>query len=219
MTAVRSPLFVAVFVLVALISPLAAEAAPVPIDGPSGFPTIQGPEGPEEYEWQVNLGEEQELRAIDERNAGVFYSGGPKAFSIEAADAHDAEGVTVPTTISIIQPNIVILTVHHLAGNPAAGGAPFHYPVVAGPGWEGGFQTIHVSMPPTEQAPPAPQCTVPDLGDRTLRAARKMLNRAHCALGPIRGERSRGARVVRQYRAAGKSLPAGTEVGVKVLRP
>jgi hypothetical protein len=219
MTAVRSVLLMAVLAVCASAFPAAAGAQPLsPYEG-GGFPNIEGPEGSEEFAWEVNLGEEQELRSIDDRHIGVFYSTGHESFSITATEAHDAEGATVPTTIAITGESAVTLTVHHRAGNPAAGGAPFHYPVIAGAGWEGGFQTIHVSMPPTEQAPAPPQCTVPDLGGRTLRAARKMLNRSHCELGPVRGERSRGARVVRQYRAAGKSLPAGTEVGVKVLRP
>ena len=129
----------------------------------------------------------------------------------------------MPTTLAITQPNIVALTVHHRAGNPAAGGAAFEYPVTAGEGWEGGFQTHQVAMPSGEVPPgetSAPvstsHCTVPHLGDRTLRAAGKMLRRSHCKLGEVRGERGRGARVVRQFRQAGKSLPAGTEVGVKV---
>ncbi|HWN73959.1 MAG TPA: hypothetical protein VNN15_09160 [Solirubrobacterales bacterium] len=43
-----------------------------------------------------------------------------------------------------------------------------------------------------------------------------MLLRAHCELGPVRGEYRRGAKVVKQYRQAGKTLPADTEVGVKL---
>ena len=33
---------------------------------------------------------------------------------------------------------------------PDAGNAPFEYPVIAGQGWEGGFQTAIVQMPPAE---------------------------------------------------------------------
>ena len=190
-----------------------------PTDAGWTFHTIEGVDGPEEFLWEVRLTDEQELRSIDEHRVGVFYGDGTQSLTINAIEAHDAEGAAVPTTLAIAGPDTVNLTVHHRAGNPAAAGAPFHYPVVAGAGWEGGFQTIHVLMPPTEQAPPAPQCVVPDLAGRTMQASRRMLRRAGCAPGPVRGERSRGARVVRQYRAAGKSLPLGTEVGVKVLRP
>jgi beta-lactam-binding protein with PASTA domain len=64
---------------------------------------------------------------------------------------------------------------------------------------------------------PTPLCIVPDLSGRTLKAARRQLRRSHCKLGDVRGERSRGARVVRQFRKPGRELPAGTEVGVKLL--
>ena len=214
-------MFLVAVLAFSVIAPAAAgaEALP-PYDGLMSFQAIQGAEEPEDFSWEVKLDEDEELRLIDDTHAGVYWvETDTLAMSIEAQKAHDSEGSTVPTTIAVTQPNVVTLTVHHRAGNPAAGGAPFRYPVVPGPGYEGGFQTIHVSMPPTEQAPAPPQCTVPDLSGRTLLTARKMLNRSHCALGPIRGKRSRGGRVVRQYRLAGKSLPVGTEVGVKVLRP
>lgn len=201
----------------------AAEPLP-PYDGAMAFPDIQGPEGSEDFSWEVKLGDEEELRAIDETNAGVYWiDTDTLAMTITAPQAHDSEGVTVPTTIAVTQPNIITLTVHHRAGNPAAGGAPFDYPVVAGAGYEGGFQTYTVVMPPpTEQAikPPVPVvCSVPYLSGLTLKAARRQLRRSHCQLGVVRGERSRGARVVRQFRRPGRELPAGTAVGVKLLVP
>lgn len=214
-------MFLIAVLALSVIAPAAAGAETTsPYAGLMSFQAIQGAEEPEEFSWEVKLDEGEELRLIDDTHAGVYWvETDTLAMSIVAQKAHDSEGSTVPTTVAVTQSNLITLTVHHRAGNPAAGGAPFRYPVTQGVGYEGGFQTIHISMPPTEQAPPAPQCTVPDLSGRTLQAARKMLDRAHCALGPIRGERSRGARVVRQYRAVGKSLPVGTEVGVKVLRP
>lgn len=75
---------------------------------------------------------------------------------------------------------------------------------------------------PTEQAMlpvPAPLCSVPYLSGMTLKASRRQLRRSHCKLGEVRGERSRDARVVRQFRKPGRELPAGTEVGVKLLVP
>jgi hypothetical protein len=202
----------------------AASAEPIPpFDGTMSFHEIEGPEGPEEFSWQVKLGEEEELRAIDETHAGVYWVGDETlAMTITAVLAHDADGANVPTTLVVTQPNVITLTVHHRAGNPTAGGTPFDYPVIAGVGWEGGFQTYTVVMPPpTEQAitPPVLRCIVPDLGGRTLRASLRQLRRANCALGEVRGERSRGARVVRQFRKPGRSLPVGTAVDVKVLRP
>ena len=68
------------------------------------------------------------------------------------SDAHDAVGKSVPTTLEVSPPNVVTLTVHHRAGNPAAGGAPFTYPIFEGSGWEGGFSTFEVTVPPSEPA-------------------------------------------------------------------
>lgn len=170
-------------------------------------------------------GEDQELQQVSDTEAKVLDEGGHVAFTIEAEPAHDAIGTEVPTTLAVTEPNLITLTVHHRAGNPAAGGAPFDYPVVQGVGWEGGFQTATVNMPPpTEQesnppvSPPSPTCKVPFLQGRTLKAARRALRRAGCALGPVHGERGRGAKVVKQYRRVGKALAAGTEVGVKLGR-
>jgi hypothetical protein len=201
-----------------LLLPAAALALPA-FEGSQTFPAIQGPDGPEDYSWEVNLGEDQELRQIDETHAAVF-STDPEnlVFQIKATEAHDAEGATVPTTVTVTQPNVITLTVHHRAGNPAAGGAPFHYPVTHGSGWEGGIQIHHVEGPPGELPPPEPTCVVPDLTDRTLRASRKILHRVHCRLGRVRGPRRREVRVVQQYRQAGKVLPAWTRVDVKAVR-
>jgi hypothetical protein len=212
-----------------LLLPTAATALSV-YDGDQRFPAISGPEDPEDYAWEVTLGENQELRQIDETHAGVFYEGGPQAFGIKAETAHDAEGKTVPTTLTVTEPDLITLTVHHRNGNPAAGGAPFDYPVVAGEGWEGGFQSVEIAGPPDESElahppirkilePAPPECVVPDLTDRTLHASRKILHRDHCKLGRVRGERRTEVRVVEQYRLVGKVLPLWTRVDVKALRP
>jgi hypothetical protein len=194
------------------------------------FPTIHGAEDPEDYCWQVQLWEGQELGQVNATEAKVFYESGHEAFRIQAEPAHDAIGTTVPTTLTVTAPNLITLTVHHRADDPDAGGAAFQYPVVNGPGWEGGFQSVQIkgppdeselkpkpSPPPTEEAS-VPACEVPVLQGRTLRAARRALLQAGCRLGPIRGRRGRGARVIKQYRPAYKTLPAGTAVGVKLAR-
>jgi hypothetical protein len=212
-----------------LLLPTAAAAYPV-YDGVQIFPTINGSDDPEEYSWEATLAENQELRQIDETHAGVFYEGGPQAFGIEAEAAHDAEGKTVPTTLTVTEPNLITLTVHHRDGNPAAGGAPFDYPVAAGEGWQGGFQTVHIAGPPDESElahppvreilePTPPTCVVPDLTNRTLRASRRILHRAHCRLGRVRGERRREVRVTQQYRLVGEVLPTWTTVDVRALQP
>ncbi|HET7588618.1 MAG TPA: hypothetical protein VFK14_00315 [Solirubrobacterales bacterium] len=192
------------------------------------FGSIHGPEDPEDYCFEVDLSEGQELRQIDDQHAEVSYLDGHRAFGIEVEPAHDAIGTAVPTTLLVAQPNIITLTVHHRAGNPSTGGTPFDYPVVSGPGWEGGLQVDEVKGPPDEaelkaMAPtpapaeePPPRCDVPALQGRTLKAARRALERADCRLGPVRGGHRRGARVVKQYRRHGAVLPAGARVGVKL---
>lgn len=210
---------------------LAAEPCTSPFDGTMSFPDIQSPEDPEDYCWEVQLYEGQELRQISETEAAVFYESGHEAFRIEAEQAHDAIGTDVPTTLSVTPPNLITLTVHHRAGNPAADGEPFHYPVIRGEGWEGGFISEEIKGPPDEaelkaklspppvpvEEVPTPTCEVPDLQGRTLKSARRALLASGCALGPIRG-RHPGARIVKQYRPAYKVLPAGTAVGVKLAR-
>jgi hypothetical protein len=201
-----------------VLAPAAAVADLPTYNGLMTFPDIQGPGDPESFSWEVSLGADQELSQVDETHAGVFYEDGTEAFSIHAGAAHDAEGATVPTTLAVTPPNVITLTVHHRAGNPEVGGTPFHYPVVAGQGWEGGFRTEPVVIQePTREALP-PTCVVPDLSNRTLRASRKILHRAHCKLGKVRGERRREVHVVEQYRPVGKVLPVWAAVDVKALR-
>jgi hypothetical protein len=144
--------------------PSAASAA-VPGCGEGGiyFPTITGPSAPEEYPCEVTLGEEQELREVDNQHVAV-YSDGMPAFILTAEAAHDAEGAAVPTSLEKTGRAEVTITVHYLAGNPAAGGAPFAYPITGGTGWEGGFRTEEADIgfstppvaPPTTEVHPAP---------------------------------------------------------------
>lgn len=216
---IRRLALAALAVALCAVAPSLAAAAPYPpYDGVQSFPAIQGHADPEEYSWEVQLEEGQTLESVDDQNAVVRWEGGTVAFTITASAAHDAVGATVPTSLAVSEGNILTLTVHHRAGNPAAGGAPFDYPVVAGEGWEGGFVTHVVTMPAPEAvvAPPTPRCVVPKLVGKSLRAARRQLRKAHCKLGKVRGERARGAKVVRQYRRPAKELPAGTQVDVKL---
>lgn len=117
------------------------------------FPSINSPSEPEEFSWRVILGKEQELVQLDEQRAEVIYpDDGTVAASIAAEAAHDAVGTEVPTSLSVSEGDVITLTVHHRVGNPSAG-EPFVYPVVAGKGWEGGFETVFVQGPPAD--PPA----------------------------------------------------------------
>jgi hypothetical protein len=129
-----------------------ATASLPPYDGIMEFPAIHSPFDPEEFSWEVHLGAEQELRQLDDQHAAVFYEDGVEAMQITPELAHDATGASVPTSLAVSEPNVLTLIVHHRAGNPAAGGAPFDYPIIAGAGWEGGIpQPIVIKGPPDEQ--------------------------------------------------------------------
>jgi hypothetical protein len=215
------PLIGALAVLAVFVFAGLAVAAPSLYDGAMTFKQIQGPSDPEEFSWEVQLGEDQELRSIDDLHAGVFYRDEERfAFGITATAAHDAEGSSVPTTLAVSAGNIVTLTVHHLAGNPAKGGASFVYPITGGVGWEGGFQTYIVEMPAPEPMPAPPldpaSCVVPKLTGMALKGARTKLRSAGCTLGRVWGRRSKTSKVVRQTPKPGYELEAGAEVGVKL---
>ncbi len=182
------------------------------------FPTINGPADAEDVCWEVELDDEQELRAVDDQQVDVVYSDGHRGLTIRAQPAHDAEGTAVPTSIAVTGTNTILFTVHHQAGNLLAGGAPFHYPVTRGVGWEGGFHTVIIEMPPgdREVVPPAPPCVVPDLRGWKLKASRRWLRQAQCGLGKVRGSRRPGAKVVKQSPAPGTVVAGGARVAVKL---
>jgi hypothetical protein len=110
-------------------------------DGAMTFAAIRDAAGPDSFSWTVVMGADQELKAIDSQNVGVYYEDGPMAISIAAAPARDALGNSVPTSISVSSGNVLTLTVGHKAG-------AYTYPVVAGVGWQGGIQSIYIAMPP-----------------------------------------------------------------------
>jgi hypothetical protein len=64
---------------------------------------------------------------------------------IRAESARDATGKAVPTSLAVVAPNIVELTVAHKGGG-------FIYPVSAGPAFEVGYSSVVVTVPP----PPVP---------------------------------------------------------------
>jgi hypothetical protein len=218
-----------------------AEAPEPPVyDGSQSFPTIADVSYPEAYSWTVTLGAGQRLVQVDEQTAEVQYASGLRAFEITAEPAHDAEGASVPTTLAVVSPDVIELTVHHRAGNPAKGGAPFVYPVSAGFGWEGGSQTTVVKGPPDETElreqrereeaaarpgpavavePAVPHCAVPRLRGLSLVAARRQLRAADCRVGRVSrsgGVSQRGGRVVEQSPKPGRSLGAGTAVDLRL---
>jgi hypothetical protein len=166
------------------------------------------------------------LRQVNEQLIAVEYPGGHTAFNIPAPEEHDAEGATVPTSLSLGEGDVVTMVIHHREGNPAAGGAPFVYPITGGPGWAGGFRTISVELtehhsPTTEPPPPsaAPTCTVPSLRNLSLRAAKARLRGADCAIGQVRlaaGATKGKGKVVKQFRPAGTELVTGAPVAIKL---
>ena len=234
----RSTGFIGILALLGILSMGSApSASALPVfNGLTSFSTIHGPSDPEEFSWEIELAENQALELIDDQHVLVYYTESHHlAFTITPEPAHDANGTTVPTSLGVSGANIITLTVHHRAGNPAAGGAPFDYPVVAGNGWEGGYTTHIVSGPPDEQQLREERekrqreeweaalrqealtgCRVPGLKGASLKASRKRLDKASCKLGKVRGERSRTAKVVKQDLPPGKVLPAGTGVSVKI---
>jgi hypothetical protein len=151
------------WVAIAIASPLCIMVAPnlgtaqaeIPsFGGVMTFPAIEDPSGPEDYSWKVQLAEGQGLEQLDDQAAIVYYvDDHTTALTISAEAAHDAIGTSVPTTLAVTGSDVITLTVHHRAGNPKAGGAPFSYPVVAGQGWEGGVKPpVIVQGPPDEAA-------------------------------------------------------------------
>jgi PASTA domain len=225
----------AVALLCALVATLAVAVAPAvaaeesdtaPLrnlsEGGFSFGEITGPEAPEKYPFRVSLGEEQFLEQVSPTEVVAFYGGHVPAFSLVAEKAHDADGSNVPTTLEETGLEVVTLVVHHRAGNPAAGGAPFDYPVVGGSGWEGGFRTITVPMvnpqgEPVESAPVG--CTVPSLRGLGRRAAAAKLRAANCGLGKVRlahGATAGKGKVVKQFRTAGTELSPGASVAIKL---
>jgi hypothetical protein len=234
----RRRIAVAAASLCALVASLAVSAASAtaeegnsaplrPIsDGGFSFPDITGPTAPEEYPFSVTLGEEQFMEQVDDQEVAVEYSGHVPAFTLKAEPAHAADGANVPTTLELTSRDVVTLVVHHREGNPAAGGAPFVFPITGGVGWEGGFQTVVVEMnnpqgPPPVQLPvataPPPACVVPSLHGLAERAAKAHLRAAHCSLGIVHVTPGAGqGKVVKQFRAAGTELDAGTPVAVKL---
>lgn len=221
------------------IGPTSASAALPAYEGTMAFPPIQGPADPEEFSWEVQLSSGQTLEQVDDQHAEVYYEyEHHPAYSIAAEAAHDAEGAAVPTTLTVTQPDIVTLIVHHRAGNPAAGGAPFVYPITAGEGWAKIGEGTVVTGPPDEgelreereraerENPPAKSrspesrsrtCLVPRLKGRSLAASKRRLRRANCRIGEVRRRRhatARSGRVIRQFPRPGRTLPVGARVKV-----
>ncbi len=115
-------------------------------DGTMTFQAIRDKAGAETFSWEVLLYPDQELKAIDNTRAAVYFANGYLAFTISTIPAHDAVGTSVPTKLTVSEGKVITLRVEHRA-------ASLVYPVIAGAGWEGGFITHQVVMPPPEIDP------------------------------------------------------------------
>jgi hypothetical protein len=220
------------------------DPTPPVYDGDLSFGILHGPTDPDEFSWRVELRPDETVRHVSETEVEVDYAGtGHRAFGIDAIAAHAADGATVPTSLLLSEGDIITLTVHDRAGNPAAGGAPFVYPILPGIGWEGGFPTTtFIKGPPDEmeveaerrareaqgsapppapavESTPTPSCTVPSLRGLGLRGARARLRAGHCSVGQVhlaRGATKAKGRVVKQFEPAGTVLAVGAPVAVKL---
>lgn len=191
--------------------------------GDMTFPAIQDASGPEEYSWKVQLSASQGLDQLDDRTVRIFYLSADHttALTIAAVPAHDATGASVPTTLEVMSDDVITLIVHHRAGNPKAGGGPFDYPVLGGPGFESGFQPVIVQMPPDEALAVEPfreaHCVIPALKGKSLKASRRQLARSGCSLGRvIRRRHGKSAKVSGQNPRAGAVLEPESPVSVKL---
>jgi streptogramin lyase len=115
-------------------------------DGLMAFQAIRDATAPESYSWEVKLAEGETLQLIDDHNAGIFWGDGTQALLIRAQSAHGADGKAVTTSLSVSGGNVITLKVNHRATGVV-------YPVVAGVGWEGGFQYQETTI---QQPPPPP---------------------------------------------------------------
>jgi hypothetical protein len=215
----------------------AATADPLPpFDGAMSFREIKGPSDPQDFSWQVILSKDQALEQLDDQTALVYYERDHEpAFTITAELAHDSLGTNVPTTLSVSEGDVITLTVHHRDGNPLASGMPFAYPILAGAGWEGGFQTVVVTGPPDEaelqalrelherearevaphQEEAEKTCIVPRLKGKSLKAAKTQLSLAHCRPGALiakHGKHLSSARVIREHPRSGAVLSPSSAV-------
>lgn len=108
-------------------------------DGLMTFQAIRDKSAPEGYSWEVKLGEGETLELIDQKHAAIYWEDGTQAMLIAGQSAHGADGKAVATSLTVSEGNIITLTVDHRA-------AEVVYPVVAGVGWEGGFQTHQATI-------------------------------------------------------------------------
>jgi streptogramin lyase len=115
-------------------------------DGAMQFEAIRAATVPATYSWELPLRNGQTLKLLDSQHAEVYFSDETPALEISAELAHDATGKEVPTGLNISEGNVVTLTVHHQQGD--AEGHPYVYPIVAGAGFQVGYEYVIAIFPP-----------------------------------------------------------------------
>ena len=83
------------------------------------------------------------------------------------------------------------------------------------------FQIAVAALPTPPPPPPPVRCVVPKLKGKTLAAARKALTAGHCKVGKVTKAYSKTikkGRVMKQTKAAGARLPAGTKIGLTISK-
>jgi len=82
----------------------------------------------------------------------------------------------------------------------------------------GKYLTYSGEASSTPPPPPVLKCRVPKLRGKTLTQARKLLTKSHCKLGKVTQSRRHAKHrlVISERPGAGKTLPSGTKIAVKV---
>lgn len=115
-------------------------------DGAMQFEAIRSSAISGTYSWELPLYAGQTLKLLDSKHAEVYFSDGTAALEIAAEQAHDATGKEVPTSLSVSEGNVVTLHVNHQQGDSE--GHPYTYPIVAGAGFQIGFEYVIAIFPP-----------------------------------------------------------------------
>lgn len=134
---------------------------------------------------------------------GLFGGGGAGVGSLGSGGGAGSSGFGAGATNFTVSTDSTELPSITLSYTPAAPSA-------------GSPSGTDVRTPPAVLAPPTTVCKVPNLSGRSLKGAKKALRNNNCALGAVKHRKHGPRAVVGQGAAAGKILPAGTEVNVSV---
>jgi sugar lactone lactonase YvrE len=110
--------------------------------GLTDFQVIRGSSAPTSFSWNVSLHSGQTLESVDSKTAQVVFEDGQSMMMIKALPARDATGKAVATSLKVVGPDVIELTVAHKGGG-------FSYPVTAGPAFEAGYSSVEVTPPPS----------------------------------------------------------------------